>query len=505
MTAARPTLSALPARCDVVVVGGGITGAGIALTAAQMGLDVVLVDQRDFASGTSCGSSKLVHGGLRYLQTGQWHLTWESVREREKIVQAMPGLVHHQSFLLPVYEETRPGRGLLQMGMLVYDAIAGRFASRWLPAEQVMREEPSVRSQGLKGAFRYGDARTDDTRLVLRLIFDAVAAGATARNYTKAVELLRTGDTVCGVALQDALTGETRELQAKVVIEAAGCWAGGLRSGKEPAPTMRPLRGSHLVFPLQRLPLTNAISFMHPRDRRPVFAYPWEGAVLFGTTDLDHGDADPADPRASREELDYLMEGLSAQFPHCGLGLGDAIAMYSGVRPVVSSGKANPSAESRDSALWSSPGIVHVTGGKLTTFRIAARQALRRAAGDTHSKPRLASLGGVNGTTPPTRLGAAYDSWNARRPVDDHSPVPNTPYHWGELRWSLRAEQVVHLEDLLLRRTRIGLLCEGGGSELFERIGTLCRAELGWDMTRWEKELGHYRDRWHALHAPPAA
>jgi glycerol-3-phosphate dehydrogenase len=501
----RPTLAALPSRCDVIVVGAGITGAGIALTAAQMGLEVLLIDQRDFASGTSCGSSKLVHGGLRYLQTGQWHLTWESVREREKIVEAMPGLVHSQDFLLPVYNETRPGRSILQLGMWTYDAIAGRFASKWLDADTLLREEPSLRSAGLKGAFRYRDARTDDTRLVLRLIFDAMTAGANVRNYTKALELLRNGDTVCGVAVQDVHTGETREIQSKVVIEATGVWAGGLRGAPGTAPVLRPLRGSHIVFPQQRLPLNNAVSFLHPRDRRPVFAYPWEGAILLGTTDLDHGDADPADPKPSREELDYLMEGLQAQFPQSGLGVGDAIATYAGVRPVVAGGKANPSAESRESALWASPGIVHVTGGKLTTFRIAARQTLRRAANDLNRKPRLATLGAAAGSTPPSRLGAAFDNWISRRPADDHTPVPETPYRWGELRWALRAEQVVHLDDLLLRRTRIGLLRPGGGGELFERIGALCRAELGWDMTRWETELGRYRERWRTLHAPPAA
>jgi glycerol-3-phosphate dehydrogenase len=504
MIAPRPALESLPSRCDVVVVGGGITGAGIALTAAQMGLDVLLVEQRDFASGTSSWSSKLVHGGLRYLQTGQWHLTWESVREREQMLRAMPDLVHAQPFLFPVYEGMRPGRAALQAGMWLYDAIAGHFSSTWLDAETLLRLEPDLQRSGLKGAFRFGDARTDDARLVLRLIFDAAAAGAVVRNYTRAVEWLQSGGRVVGVALQDVHTGRTREVQSRVVVEATGCWTGAVHGRSADAPKLRPLRGSHLLFPQRRLPLVHAVSFLHPRDRRPVFAYPWEGAILLGTTDLDHH-GDPADPRPSREELDYLIEAAQAQFPQARLKVADAISMYAGVRPVVAGGKDTPSAESRESALWRSPGIVHVTGGKLTTFRLAARQALRAAADELGRRPQLASLGKAGGGAPPSRLGGAYDSWLLRRPADDRSPVPETPYHWGELRWSLRAEQVVHLEDLLLRRTRIGLLRPGGGSELFERIGALCRAELGWEAARWEQELARYRERWRQLHQPPIA
>jgi glycerol-3-phosphate dehydrogenase len=499
----RASLADLPPRFDVIVVGGGITGAGIALTAAQMGLDVLLVDARDFASGTSCGSSKLVHGGLRYLQTGQWHLTWESVREREALLGALPGLVEPQPFLWPVYRGAKPGRAALQGGMWIYDLIAGHFTSAWLDARTTLALEPVLRREGLLGAFRFADARTDDARLVLRLIFDAAASGAVVRNYTRAVELLRERDRVCGVLLQDAESGATREIFSKVVIEATGAWAGRLRGAPGRAPELRPLRGSHLLFPRQSLPIYHAVTFPHPRDRRPVFAYPWEGAVLFGTTDIDHGDADLADPKPTREELVYLAEALAMQFPKSSLHPADAIAVYAGVRPVVAGGKANPSAESRESAQWSSPGIVHVTGGKLTTFRITAQRVLRAAARDLNRKPRVASLR-VRGQAPASRYGATFDNWLARRPPDDRSPVHGTPYRWGELRWALRAEQVVHLDDLLLRRTRIGLLLQGGGSELFERVGALCRVELGWDAARWNTELTRYRERWRRLHAPPA-
>ena len=178
----------------------------------------------------------------------------------------------------------------------------------------------------------------------------------------------------------------------------------------------------------------------------------------------------------------------------------DALSAYSGVRPVVASGKRDPSAESRESALWSSPGIVHVVGGKLTTFASTARQVLRRAAQDA---PRLRAPAEPLATPQGERNGVAFSNWFQRRPPDDHTVIAATRYHWGELRWSLREEQVMHLDDLMLRRTRLGLLLPFGGGELFDRLGPLCRAELGWDDARWASEITRYRELWRRFHAPP--
>jgi glycerol-3-phosphate dehydrogenase len=242
------------------------------------------------------------------------------------------------------------------------------------------------------------------------------------------------------------------------------------------------------------------VSWLHPRDRRPVFVYPWEGVALLGTTDVDH----PADTalRMSPAEAGYLMEALAHQFPQQSLSLSDAIASTAGVRPIVAGGKADPSAESRESAIWSSPGWVGITGGKLTTFRITALQVLQAAA-------RQISIPPAPGTGPEpaadrwaARYGEGFRDWEtAVASPAEREPIPATPYRWSELRWAARAEQVVHLDDLLMRRLRLSLLLPSGGAALLDRIGTICREELVWDEPRWQQERARYLRVWSALHA----
>lgn len=498
-------LADLPPAFDCVVIGGGITGAGIAHEASRTGARVLLVEQGDFATGTSSASSKLVHGGLRYLARGQWRLTLESVRERNRLLRERAGLVERQPFLMPVYRGMKPGLSTLRTGLAVYDLMGGQWASRRLDVAQALALEPGLRRQGLLGAVVYDDAATDDARLVLKLIFEAVAAGAVALNYTRVVGLLNGDGRIRGVAVQDVDSGECREIQAGIVIDAAGVQAGRLAPGTvargDAAPMLRPLRGSHLLFPLARLPLTRAVSWLHPRDGRPVFVYPWQGLALYGTTDVDHA-ADDA-PRLSDGEADYLIEGLAHQFPDAALGLADAVSSYAGVRPVVAGGKADPSAESRESAQWSAPGWIGVTGGKLTTFRVTARQVLRAAAGQC---PRLAPVAAAAAAMPTTaleaRYGAGFDLWLGDADAGDREMIANTPYCHGELRWAVAREQVRHLDDLLLRRTRLGLLLPRGAESLLDAATELCRTALGWDAARCLAEQSRYRSLWNQRHAP---
>ncbi|PPE72832.1 FAD-dependent oxidoreductase [Solimonas fluminis] len=501
------SIESLPPSCDLAIVGGGITGAGIFTEALRTGARVLLVEQADFASGTSAWSSKLVHGGLRYLKEGQWRLTLESVRERQRLLQDAPGLVEAQPFLMPVYRGARPGRGVLRAGLAVYDLMAGRLASRWVPRDELLRMEPGLRRENLLGAMAYEDARTDDTRLVLRQIFDGVAAGGIALNYTRA-ELRHEGGRVRGLRLRDVESGDVRDIDAGMVINAAGCWAAGLPGAPAGAPALRPLRGSHFVFPAARLPIGRAVSWLHPRDRRPVFAYPWEGAVLFGTTDLDH-DGTLEWPGMSHAESAYLIEALQAQFPSLGLRARDALSVYAGVRPVVAAGEGDPSAASRESALWSGPGLVGVTGGKLTTFRVTARQVLAEAAKQqprlrpAQEAPVFSAPAGGGSRRLQGRLGAAAVAHIAREfPREAMQAIAGTPFTWAELRWALRQERVRHLGDLLLRRTRLGLLLPRGAEAELERIGMLCRQELGWDAARWQAERAGWIDLWQLRHAP---
>ncbi|HUR40549.1 MAG TPA: glycerol-3-phosphate dehydrogenase/oxidase [Verrucomicrobiae bacterium] len=501
----REALSSLPGRVDLVIIGGGITGAGLFREASRLGLNVLLLEQADFASGTSSGSSKLVHGGLRYLKTGQWNLTLESVRERQRLLREAAGLVERQPFLMPLYRGMKPGRTALRFGLWLYDRMAGsgHAPSRYIDAAQALALEPSLRRTGLLGAMLYDDARTDDARLVLRLIFESAGRRAIARNYTRAVELLRADGKVCGVGVQDLLDSSVREIHAAMVINATGAWAEGLSQGE--APRLRPLRGSHFVFPAAKLPLGRAVSWLHPRDRRPIFAYPWEGATLYGTTDLDHNESRYQHPRMSPDEHQYLLEGLAHQFPDLQLHAGDATSIYSAVRPVVAGGKADPSAESRESALWSAPGVVGITGGKLTTFRVTARQVLAKAA---EQDPRFVpGAGRLFAETPSAqrldgRLGSAAVRMREEMLAIEQAPLGETPYSLAELRWAARHEQVVHLDDLLLRRTRIGLIAPHGGRALLQQVQPICEAELGWSAELWQDKVRRYLELWQRDHAP---
>lgn len=506
-------LAALAPRYDLVIVGGGITGAGVLREAVRTGASVLLVERHDFASGTSSGSSKLVHGGLRYLQSGQWGLTLESVRERGRLLREAPGLVDAQPFLMPVHRDAKPGRALLQIGLFVYDLMAGRLASRWLSAGEVREAEPLLSDESMLGAMRFIDARTDDARLVQRLIEESRRDGAAALNYVRVEDLVRGGDRVAGVVLRDVANGggSTRTIEASLVVNATGAGARQFAPATAGAPPLRPLRGSHFVFSLERLPITNAISWLHPRDRRPIFAYPWEGAVLYGTTDLDH-DARAMDvPRMTIEESDYLIEALRLRFPGVTVSADDAVSTYAGVRPVVAGGKDTPSAESRESALWSAPGIVSVTGGKLTTFRVAARQVLVEAARQVPAlAPREAAplfepgseregrarrLDGRFGSNVAQHLRADADT-------DSLRTLGSTPYCLAELRWSAAHEQVVHLEDLLLRRTRIGLVSARGARAHLPVIRAAVQSVLDWDDARWAAEEAAYLATWQRQHAP---
>lgn len=505
----RLALQQLDAHYDLIVIGGGITGAGIFHEAVRRGVRVLLVEAGDFASGTSSASSKLVHGGLRYLKNGQWRLTLESVRERERLLRDAAGLVEPLPFLMPIHRARKPGRWLMQFGLRLYDAMAGKRRSFWLDAAQAQTREPALRHPALRGAMLYEDATTDDARLVLRVLLAGVADGGIALNYV-AAEVLQREQRVSGVRLCDAVSGDRRDIGATLVINATGAAADRLPSAPTGAPGLRPLRGSHLVFSRRQLPLTHAVTWLHPQDGRPVFAYPWEGAVVYGTTDLDHHD-DLCAPQISAVELDYLVAGLHAQFPELCLQARDALAVYAGVRPVVAGGHEDPSRESRESAMWVSPGLIGITGGKLTTFRVTARQVLAAASSELPqlAKPCEHALFGAEAEcSTHDRISGRFGAINAEQigesPASERVPLGDTPYSLAELRWSLAHEAVVHLDDLLLRRSRIGLVSAHGGAALLPQIGEICHAELGWDEARWQRECERYRALWQRNHAPPS-
>jgi len=497
---------------DLLVIGGGITGAGILHEAARLGFRALLIEQRDYCWGTSSRSSKLVHGGLRYLASGQLHLTREALAERERLLAEAPGLVERLDFCFPLYRGVFPPRIAAAALFWLYDRLAGIRDHDWLTLPALRTLFPGLDPAGMTGAYRYTDAVTDDARLVLRVLSEAVALGATARNYTRATRLLRDDSRVRGAELRDEESGEVGTVAARVVVNATGAWADRLGGRPPPGLSIRPQRGSHLVLDAAGFPAPCAIFLRHPRDGRRVFVYPWEGRTIVGTTDLPHTpDLDDA-ARITAAEVDYLLEVTDLVFTRRRPRAADVIATWSGVRPIIAPGAAtDPSKASREHQVWSEPGLVSCSGGKLTTFLEMAQDVMRAARAEL---PDAASPGPARLLQPATlaadalpgvaaaqaeRLLALFGDAavevvagaTAEELQALSGPGPGTCL--AELRWSLRHEAVIHLDDLLLRRSRLGLLQRNGAAAILDRVRPLCMEALGWDTAGWERERDRYQ------------
>jgi glycerol-3-phosphate dehydrogenase len=510
-------ISDLEEKWDLIVIGGGITGAGILLEASRMGLKVLLIEQNDFASGTSSRSSKLVHGGLRYLKEGRLYLTYISVRERERLIQEAPGLVEPLGFMTPVFSDRRPGRLALELGLRIYDNMSRHRDHMFYGQNEFSMRVPGVKQENLLGGFHFRDAQVDDARLVLRVINEALLSGGCAVNYAGVIEISRNaqGD-VAGVVIKESETGETKQVLTRAVINATGSWAEKLHPSPDQSLHLRPLRGSHLVFPAWIFPFPEAISFFHPKDRRPIFIIPWEGVVIYGTTDVDHKNDLSLDPVISQDEISYLMDGLEAFFPSLEISLTDALSSYAGVRPVLSRKHLAPSKESREHVVWIDKGLVTITGGKLTTFRKLAADALKAAMPFLPSvkpaghEPVFRQPPGVftDDRISPLllrrligRYGEGAKEILKDSGVDDLSYIPGTSTVWAELQYGAKNEAVRHLDDLLLRRVRIGLITPEGGKEHIGRIKKLCSPVLPWDEAKWDTEINMYLEKWRRSHS----
>jgi glycerol-3-phosphate dehydrogenase len=323
---------------------------------------------------------------------------------------------------------------------------------------------------------------------------------------------------VIGVSVEDDTTGEKGDIFARVVINATGVWADQLPSTRYTGPPIRPLRGSHLVFPFWKLPVSQAVTLRHPSDKRPVFVFPWEGATIVGTTDLDHTEDLNSEPRISSREITYLMDIVRYQFPSVHLEEGDILSTYAGIRPVIAGGRKKPSNEKRDHTIWEQDGMISVTGGKLTTFRLIALDVLRAVAPflshvDVKDTRAPVFFRRESGTEFPAglhhvlrrRLEGRYGCHTADvlecTTDNDFERIPGTDTLWAEVRWAARNEAVMHLEDLLLRRTRLGILLERGGAEHFDRVREICREDLQWPQERWQAELSAYQRLWESCYS----
>lgn len=514
------SLAELAARdWDLVVVGGGISGVGILREAARRGWSCLLLEQRDFAWGTSSRSSKMVHGGLRYIAKGQFKLTRDSVHERQRLLAEAPGLVEPLSFVMPHYQGQFPGPKVFGTLLRVYDSLAGKRNHGFFAKQPLSYLAPGLKDENLLGGTRFFDAVTDDARLVMRVLSEARAEGGEALNGLKVLELTRVDGRVTGLQAEDVESGQHYHFKAGVVAQATGAWADRLRTSTG-GEHIRPLRGSHLLLPAWRLPVAHAFSFMHAADRRPVFVFPWEGATVIGTTDLDHREDIDREAQISGEEVEYLLAACQQQFPHAQVTAADVLSTWAGVRPVVASDASskNPSDEKREHVLWSEPGSVILAGGKLTTFRLLALEVLRACApmlgktlsdhgSETFRSVQLPVLDGLTAGQQ-RRLAGRY---GRQLPLlvplladIGADTVGATDTLWAELAFAAEHELVLHLDDLLLRRTRLGLLLARGGVDYLPRIRELCQPRLAWSDDRWQQEHARYLALWQRCYSLPA-
>ena len=529
---------------DVLIIGGGITGAGAARDSAMRGLSTCLVEADDLAFGTSSRSSKLVHGGLRYLEKGAFGLVFESVSERRVLMDIAPHLVNPLGFLFPVYKGR--GRSVLELdvGMWLYDGLS-LFRSprlhRTLKPAQVRREEPGLRHEELSGAPLYYDCSTDDARLTLENALDARARGATVLTHTRVTGLVREGGRVRGVTVRDTLTGNDSTLPARVVINATGPWTDLTRRlsplREMPAPLLRPTRGVHIVVRAERLAPRHALICAHPDDGRVLFVIPWGDRTYVGTTDTD----DPGDPalvHASSADVDYLLAAANHYFPDGALVRDDVISTWAGLRPLLA-GEGSESSLSREHGILVDPdGLVTIAGGKLTTYRKMAAQVVDQAVALLHltgagmdareartgkeplpgAAPQdglewpedddhaavaarvVAESAGTADETTGLLLAGTYGTRAiavARRMAADAGAaariVPDRPERMAQVDVAVEEEFAKRLSDVMVRRTQLFFRDTDQGLGAAEAVAARMGARLGWDAARCAEEVARYQ------------
>jgi len=498
---------------DVLIIGGGATGLGTAVDSAARGYKTLLLEQDDFAKATSSRSTKLIHGGLRYLKQGNVSLVAEALKERGLLFRNAPHLVSHLAFLIPNY---RWWEGAFYgIGLKIYDMLAGKLGiekSRMLSREETLARIPNLEGEGLKGGTIYYDGQFDDARLAITLAQTAVDLGAVVINYMKVEKLLKKNGLICGVEAVDQESGEHHQLYAKAVINATGIFSDSIRKmdEKKAEPILEPSQGIHLVFPKSFLGNETAILVPQTDDGRVLFMIPWHNHVLIGTTDTG-GQKPQMEPKAYPEEIEFLLQH-TAKYLHQAPKKKDILSVFAGLRPLVKKGKKSSSALSREHAiLISESGLLTICGGKWTTYRKMAQDVVDKAC-------LVGRLKEVASPTETLRLHGYVeevvhaDCWSlygrdAKQLYDltIHNPDwgyplhPDLPYLPVEMVWAARFEMARNLEDLLARRTRALFLNARASIQIAPRAARLLAHELGRDAS-WEKKqveeftklAGHY-------------
>ncbi len=500
---------------DVLVVGAGITGVGVALDAASRGLRVAVIDKGDLAGGTSSKSSKLVHGGLRYLQQREYRLVYEALAERQRLRRMAPHLVRTLPFMIPIF--SRDGlinpkvARALGSAMWMYDLTGGARIGRLherLDRAEALAHMPTLPAERLAAAYLYYDARADDARLCLTVARTAAAHGAVVATYCPLVGLRkdRRGQVTGAVVEPD---GERIEVRARCVVNAAGVWADDVRSLDEGTrvDTIRPARGIHVTVPWAKVRNDIAVVIPVPKDRRSLFLVPWGDLAFIGTTDTDD-DGPLDDPQCTREDIDYVLRAANASLA-TPLTERDVLGTWAGLRPLVRRATSARTADlsRRHTVDRSASGVVTVAGGKLTTFRQMAEDTVDevcdllgvRARCRTRRLPLLGAEGYVAGDAD-DHLGGRYGSEaGAVRALCAEDPslagplVPGLPYLRAEAVYAARHEMVVTLDDVLSRRTRARLLLRDASAAAAAEVADLLAPELGWSAAETERQVAAYR------------
>lgn len=476
---------------DIVIIGGGATGAGIAIDAASRGYATLLLEQSDFGKGTSSRSTKLVHGGVRYLEQGNLRLVMEALRERGLLLQNAPHLVRNLAFVVPNYDWWEaPFYGA---GLKLYDLLAGKYrfgSSEILSLDETLARLPTIRTDGLRGGVVYYDGQFDDSRLLIHLLATACEQGAALLNYAQVTAAARDG-----VRFRELESGVEFEARAKVVINATGPFSDAVRRLADPAaePSIAPSQGIHLVFDRSFLPGDSAIMVPHTSDGRVMFAIPWHGHTLVGTTDTPVPEAS-LEPAAEEQEIDFILETASlylAKKP----SRGDVLSVFAGIRPLAGAGAARTASVSRDHAIRvEDSGIVTISGGKWTTYRRMAEECVTRAA----------AVGGLPVAMPVTKAlrihGYDQDSGqyghlsvygcDAAKIQAIGAPARlhrDLPYTEAEVIWAARHEMARTVDDVLARRLRALFLNARAAVAMAPRTAELMAAELG-RSEAWQRE-----------------